>query len=136
MFDCILVCGPRDATYEEWGWVVGRTIAKHLVLGGTIIHGNAKGIDRMSQTETEELNRSVEVYPADWEKHGKSAGPIRNNEMKNRLLELEAEGNTVAVFAFTNDITATVGTKNMATSARRSGLPLFVFSSDGKCKEY
>lgn len=80
----VLVCGGRD--YHD-----GETIQKHLgqqhrVIAFThLIHGNAPGADRIAG-EWARLHGVQEVIcPAQWEQHGKAAGPIRNR----RMLDLE-----------------------------------------------
>lgn len=121
---------------EEWEYTVSLFLARNMKLGGLLIHGDARGIDRMSEGATEGLDRRVERFPADWDTHGKSAGPIRNAQMLNRVMELQDEGYTVSVFAFHNDITSSKGTLDMATRARKAGIPLSVINSSGKRKDY
>lgn len=45
-----------------------------------IVHGGARGIDAAAH-DVCEGQWPVKVFPADWMKHGKAAGPIRNREM-------------------------------------------------------
>lgn len=136
MFDVILACGSREAAEKQWGEVVALTIARNMFFGGILIHGDARGIDRMSEEVTDGLDRTVERYPAIWDEHGKSAGPIRNSQMLKRVLELQAEGLAVAVFAFHDDIGSSKGTQHMGNITRKSGVPLHVISSKGKVKKY
>ena len=49
-----------------------------------LLHGGARGADRAIGRAAFQLGWSVEVLPADWRRHGRAAGPIRNRE----LLEL------------------------------------------------
>lgn len=57
----------------------------------TVISGGAKGADKLGEewlSERLENSRSLVNwdlirFPADWDKHGKAAGPIRNEEMAN-----------------------------------------------------
>jgi len=46
-----------------------------------IISGNAYGVDQVGEALAKESGWPFEIFPADWETHGKSAGPIRNKEM-------------------------------------------------------
>ena len=46
-----------------------------------IVSGCANGADIIGERYAEENGFTVEKYPADWKKYGKSAGPIRNEEM-------------------------------------------------------
>ena len=49
-----------------------------------LLHGGARGADRTIGRAANQLGWPVEVLPADWRRHGRAAGPIRNRE----LLEL------------------------------------------------
>lgn len=85
----ILVCGSRLAMGEEWGgcvrswlWWVGEQLQKHNAYKGTrLIHGDATGIDTIAANEARAMGWLVKPFPADWVKHPKTAGPIRNRQM-------------------------------------------------------
>ena len=47
----------------------------------TIISGGAKGADKLGEQYAKELGFKCKIFKANWNKHGKSAGPIRNTEM-------------------------------------------------------
>ena len=86
-----------------------------------LLHGGARGADRTIGRAAFQLGWSVEVLPADWHRHGRAAGPIRNRE----LLELaisraEALGSAAApvsvlVVAFPGG----AGTASLVREARR-----------------
>jgi hypothetical protein len=46
-----------------------------------IVSGEASGADSLGIDFAVEHWIPVQAFPADWEKHGKAAGPIRNEEM-------------------------------------------------------
>lgn len=46
-----------------------------------IIHGAARGADQQADIAARRLNLTRHPCPAEWDKHGKSAGPIRNRKM-------------------------------------------------------
>ena len=46
-----------------------------------IVSGAAKGVDALGERFAFENAIPVKQFPADWNKHGKSAGPIRNRQM-------------------------------------------------------
>ena len=46
-----------------------------------LIHGAAKGADTLSSLWAKERNIPQQAFYANWDKHGKSAGSIRNREM-------------------------------------------------------
>ena len=50
-------------------------------LPAVIISGAARGVDRLGECWAEEQGIPVERYPADWKRHGRSAGMIRNRQM-------------------------------------------------------
>ncbi len=47
----------------------------------TIISGTAMGADKTGEEYAALRKFPVERYPANWDKYGKAAGPIRNEEM-------------------------------------------------------
>jgi hypothetical protein len=48
-----------------------------------LIHGNAKGVDTMAKNYCQQMGWSCIRFEPDWKKHGKSAGPLRNQTMVN-----------------------------------------------------
>jgi len=67
-------------------------------------------------------------FPADWEKYGRAAGPIRNKQMI-------MEGKPDLVVAFHNNISKSRGTKNMVTQARRHGIRVQMMLNCSFCGE-
>ena len=47
----------------------------------TIISGHATGVDSMAELYAKERGLGLEIYPAQWDKYGKKAGPMRNHKM-------------------------------------------------------
>lgn len=47
----------------------------------TIVSGGASGIDTLAVRWAREYRKNIRVFNAQWDKHGKAAGPIRNEEM-------------------------------------------------------
>ena len=76
-----------------------------------VISGAAKGIDSLGEEWAELHNVPCEVYPADWTKFGRSAGPRRNTQM--------AE-NADALIAIWDGESR--GTNNMINTASKKGL--------------
>lgn len=58
-------------------------------LPGLIISGGARGADTLADKWSALHGINMEVYPAEWERYGKAAGPIRNQLMLDRLLQEE-----------------------------------------------
>jgi hypothetical protein len=46
-----------------------------------IVSGTAKGADSLGEKYAEERSHSVKQFPANWDKYGKKAGYLRNEEM-------------------------------------------------------
>jgi hypothetical protein len=76
----VLVCGGRE--FNDHFLLNLILDLKHEDYNFThLIHGGARGADRMSGEWAEVNKVPVQVYYADWEKYGKAAGMIRNKEM-------------------------------------------------------
>lgn len=86
---------------EECGWNIT-----------TVLSGGAKGVDALGERYAEEMNIKLEVYPANWQKHGKAAGPIRN-----RLMAERADALIAIMDGYSK------GTGNMIETAAKLGLP-------------
>lgn len=52
-----------------------------LPLVTEIVSGCAHGVDAQAFMSSKYFNLPFKGFPADWAKHGKSAGPIRNRQM-------------------------------------------------------
>lgn len=90
--------------------------------GVTVIHGGATGADSAAGGIATGLGLVERCYFADWKKHGKKAGPLRNQEMID-------DGKPDMVIAFWDAMSR--GTLDMITRAKRAGLPVEVVYSDG-----
>jgi hypothetical protein len=51
-----------------------------------LLHGGARGADRAIGRAAQQLGWPVEVLPADWRRHGRAAGPIRNRELLDQAI--------------------------------------------------
>lgn len=61
-------------------------------------------------------------HPADWNKYGKVAGPIRNSEM------LKLHPDIDLVLAFHDDLSESKGTRDMVHKAQKAGIEVWVTS--------
>lgn len=82
-----------------------------------VIHGGANGADSIAGDIAESLEIKTLEFKADWNKHGRAAGPIRNQ----RMLD---EGKPTAVMAFHKDLRSSRGTLDMCRRARSANLPV------------
>ena len=78
-----------------------------------IVSGHAKGADSLGERYAEENGITCTVFPADWKKYGRAAGPIRNKLMLEYAMEQEA-----SLIAFWNG--ESEGTKNMISIAEKA----------------
>lgn len=46
-----------------------------------LVHGAARGADQLAASVGKSMGFVLEAHPAQWDVHGKAAGPIRNKEM-------------------------------------------------------
>ena len=83
-----------------------------------IVSGGAAGADAMAGRYAEERGYPLLVYPADWKKHGNSAGYIRNEQMHAFLSRQKKRG----CVAFWDG--ASKGTQHSFALAERFGNPL------------
>lgn len=117
----VLVCGDRKWDDE----VAIKKELEALPPDSVIIQGFALGADRIAYLVASQLHLECISYPAQWKKYGRAAGQIRNMQM---LLE----GKPDVIFAFHHNILASKGTRNMVEQGLRTGVPVFLFSLDGK----
>lgn len=76
----VLVCGGRD--YADFRKLSATLYALHSEEPITlIIHGAARGADSLAGMWAVQNKVPMKTFPANWKKHGRSAGPIRNREM-------------------------------------------------------
>lgn len=88
---------------------------KGALLDAVLVHGDCPtGLDRMAGRIWTILGRPVETHPADWETHGKAAGPIRNKLM----VELGAD----YCIGFFKEGAVNRGTRNCYSLARKAGI--------------
>jgi hypothetical protein len=76
----VIVAGSRTITDYE---LVKQTIELSGWLDEItmIVSGGARGVDQFALKFAEEYSITTATFKADWKKHGKSAGYIRNKEM-------------------------------------------------------
>lgn len=121
----VLVCGGRDYNNyrelsefldnlcQERGWTVsdGNYHVPNWLPNVFIISGGAKGADQLAIDWAINNWCSFKEFPVDWTKHGKAAGPIRNQQMID-------EGKPDIVIAFPGGR----GTADMIKRAKKAGI--------------
>lgn len=115
----LIVCGDRN--WKDRGWIIQVLAAVRRNVGiFAVIEGEARGADSLAfEVATQFLDLPVEPVPANWDKYGKGAGPIRNREM---LIDHKADG----VLAFHMNLQKSKGTADMVRQALTAGKPVWV----------
>lgn len=97
----VLVTGGRDFDDIDSMREVLGFLAKFYGDALRVIHGGAKGADSLAGRVCNELNIPARSYPADWNKYGKRAGFLRNEQMVENLKAWRADhGHSVQVISF------------------------------------
>lgn len=111
----VLVCGGRDYGKNPDGSIneiemdflfnfLTELLLKHPDM--VVIQGEARGADKLAKNWAEFMNVPVVSFPADWDRYGRNAGPVRN-------LQMIQEGRPDLVVAFKGG----AGTRNMIKQA-------------------
>lgn len=108
----VIIAGSRD--YHEYDTLL-QAITESEFNITTVISGGAKGVDALGEEYANNMNIPLNTYNADWNTHGKAAGPIRNRKM--------AE-NADALIALWDGKSR--GTKNMIETAMKKQLKVYV----------
>ena len=86
-----------------------------------IVSGNARGADKLGERYAKEHNLPVKLFPANWDKYGKRAGYLRNQEMANYADVL---------IAFWDE--KSKGTKHMIDIAKKQDLTVIVVGYESR----
>lgn len=116
----ILVTGSRNWKDELMIRYALKQYIDALPLGAdepTVVHGDCRGADKMAAKQALDLGFWVEAHPADWAKHGKRAGILRNLEM------LDTKPDVVLAFRRNGS----KGTTHMIEAAKARGVPVSIF---------
>lgn len=112
----VLVCGWRDYADKQYLWSVLDGFGPPEIT--EVISGMARGADSFAAEWAERFGFPLHKFPADWDKHGRAAGPIRNQQMLD-------EGKPDLVLAFPGGR----GTADMISRARKAGVEVRVVAA-------
>lgn len=108
----VLVCGGRDYYRRDVIFATLTNIHAETPITA-LIEGGAAGVDQLAYAWAKERGLQNCTYRADWNTHGRAAGPIRNASML-------ADGNPDLVVAFQGGR----GTADMVRRAKAAGVPV------------
>ena len=118
----VIVTGDRNWACRELAEMIVSRLLARFGPGLIIVHGDAAGVDAAFAAACDELGVEQERHPADWDRLGKRAGPIRNAEM----VALGA----VLCLAVHKRIRFSKGTKNCSRLAIEAGIPTWLIDND------
>ena len=79
----LIIAGSRNITVPPealtWHVMVVERIAAQIT--SKVVCGMAPGIDTVGLAWARKNGLPVDEHPADWHKHGRAAGPLRNRQM-------------------------------------------------------
>jgi hypothetical protein len=112
----VLVTGSRNLSDEQ---AVHEALWAQARIAGNldqiiVIHGAAKGADKHARRFCQLWRVAEESYPANWEKHGKAAGAIRNGIM--------VDAGADVCLAFPRE--GSKGTYDCIERAKKAGIPV------------
>jgi len=112
-----IVAGPRDFTDRELVFNALTFAGEYIT---EVVSGGAKGVDALGEAWARENLIPIRRFPADWDYHGRKAGPIRNRQMAEYADQL---------LAFWDG--ESKGTGNMIRQAKARGLNVVVWPIGG-----
>jgi hypothetical protein len=107
----VLICGGRDFNRHSFIYHALDDISDETGPFSHVIVGGASGADYWGESWAYMQRVPFTVFKADWKRHGRAAGPIRNQQM------IE-DGKPDLVVAFPGG----KGTADMVSRARRAGI--------------
>lgn len=113
----IIIAGSRSVTEMQVWEAISR--CSWISSATAIVSGTAKGADVFGERWAKKQGLDVLRFPADWNAHGRRAGPLRN-----RVMAKSAEG----LLAVWDGVSR--GTKSMIEIGWEEGLRIFVFRTD------
>lgn len=110
----VIIAGSRN--FNDYDLLkVNITRILQSIEGIEIVSGTARGADQLGEQYAKEFKLTIKRFPADWDKHGKAAGYIRNEEMA-----IYAN----VLIAFWDGVSK--GTKHMIDLATKHGLTIHI----------
>jgi len=112
------IVGSRDWPENQSETVIA--YIKSLPMKSVVVSGGARGVDTLAEEQALQSGLAVQIYKADWDKYGKSAGMRRNKDIVD---------NADALVAFWCN--QSKGTANSISRALKRGIPVTVLMDNG-----
>jgi len=112
----VLVCGSRY--YTDYRKVLEQLRKLNAEL---VISEACRGADFLAVKAAKSCGIPYVEFPAEWERFGKSAGPIRNTKMLKG-------GKPDFALVFHPDVASSKGSKHMLSLAKKAGIPFLIVS--------
>ena len=124
----IIIAGSRSFIDYE---IVKKSLKNFLIVKQTsdkpiIICGMARGADMLGYRLAKEFRLPLKEFPADWNRFGKRAGYIRNEQMAKYAYEHD----NGVLLAFWDG--QSKGTKSMIELAKKYNLEIHIFNFNGE----
>lgn len=111
----VVIAGPRNL-YPKWH-VIAEAVVKSGFEIELVIQGGAPGVDAAAKGYARQMRLPYVTVGAEWGKHGKAAGPIRNRKMAEMA---------DALIVVKREAVDTRGTTSMLTEAEVAGIPIYI----------
>jgi hypothetical protein len=108
----VIIAGGRD--FNDYLLLLQTVVRANFDIT-EVVSGGAKGADSLGELFARDMDLPLKRFPADWDRHGRAAGPIRNGEMA---------GYADALIAMWDGVST--GTANMIKQATERGLKVHV----------
>ena len=114
----MIIAGGSDFTdtYSAGVYLIKLVEEKKIPDTPTIISGGARGADKVGENLAKMFDLPLEIYPADWNTYGKSAGYRRNTQMADTADVL---------IAFWDGKSR--GTSHMISTMQKQNKPVYVY---------
>ena len=112
----VIIAGSRDIT--DYKQVEAAYLSSNIPIT-EIVSGGARGVDALGEQVAKNFGIPIKVFPADWDKYGKRAGPLRNIQMA------EYADGLIAIWDGKSK-----GTKHMIDQANKQGLVVYIFKGN------
>lgn len=120
----LIIAGSRDIPFDDawdlvWSYLYDNKLWPSIK---EIVSGGCRGVDEVAEMLAFNYDYPFKVFNADWDKHGKSAGPIRNKQMAEYGNEL------IVVWDGKSR-----GTKSMINEMKKLNKPVHIIKWEPEC---